>query len=165
MAEGCSFLCVSYAFAAIACEDRRACLHYLCDLFQNSVANQSMTLRIEVDHLISCARRNIVSSSLAMQRIASLLARYPNCCEKLGLLVRLIRDMEREKQRDCRTDRPASQASTKNASNEQDDVGTTNSQNPPATESSVTREPSGVGFECHSRECTLIPLPADSCKF
>ncbi|KAL8454028.1 hypothetical protein Emag_001600 [Eimeria magna] len=70
--------------SSVACEDTQASLRHLCDLFLNGVANKSASLRLEVDHLISRARR-----------IAVLLARYPDCCEQLGVLVRLFRDMGR----------------------------------------------------------------------
>lgn len=46
-----------------------------------------------MDHLIARAEKGEISSSLAMQRIASLLSRYPDCTEKLGVLLRLFRDI------------------------------------------------------------------------
>ncbi|CDJ40855.1 histone deacetylase interacting domain-containing protein, putative [Eimeria tenella] len=76
-----------------ACQDYRVSLRHLCDLFLNGVLNQSVTLRLEVDHLIARAEKGEISSSLAMQRIASLLSRYPDCTEKLGVLLRLFRDI------------------------------------------------------------------------
>ncbi|KAL8275190.1 hypothetical protein Esti_000862 [Eimeria stiedai] len=81
--------------SSVACEDTRASLQYLCDLFLNGIANKSASLRLEVDHLISGARRGKAPASSVMQRIAALLARYPDCCEQLGVLVRLFRDMRR----------------------------------------------------------------------
>ncbi|KAL8439309.1 hypothetical protein Efla_003946 [Eimeria flavescens] len=78
-----------------ACEDRRSCLNYLCDLFLNGVANKSVALRIEVDHLLSRGRQGSISPSFALQRVASLLAGYPDCCEQLGVLMRLFRDLAR----------------------------------------------------------------------
>lgn len=79
---------------------------------------------MEVDHLISQARRGDIPASLAMQRIASLLSRYPDCSEKLGVLIRLFRDVERDKRRRQSAEKLAAQASPRN---EGDDQGLTNS--------------------------------------
>lgn len=95
------------------------CVRHLCDLFLNSVANQSLTLRIEVDHLISRAHSGELFAALAMQRIASLLNRYPDCCEKLGVLIRLFRDMNIHKRRNS-DDVPAHQLRAEDAGNQQD---------------------------------------------
>ncbi|XP_026190661.1 uncharacterized protein LOC34619629 [Cyclospora cayetanensis] len=81
---------------AAACQDRAVCLRYLCDLFLHGVFNQSVALRIEIDHLISRARSGAISASLAMHRIAFLVSRFPDCCEKLGILARLFRDLEKQ---------------------------------------------------------------------
>lgn len=134
-----------YLFAAAACEDRRTCLRYLCDLFLNGVTNQSVALRIEIDHLISRALCGELPASLAMQRIGFLVARYPDCCEKLGVLVRLFRDLEAQKRSRTPGDMSASQLPTQEAGNEQEATETRDSQTPTAPESPFRAKSCTVG--------------------
>lgn len=54
-----------------------------------------------------------------MQRIASLLNRYPDCCEKLGVLIRLFRDISMHKSRNSDVD-PAHELRVENAEDQQD---------------------------------------------
>ncbi|KAL8453810.1 hypothetical protein Emed_000671 [Eimeria media] len=118
--------------SSVACEDTRASLQHLCDLFLNGIANKSASLRLEVDHLVSRARRGKAPASLVIQRIAVLLARYPDCCEQLGVLVRLFRDMGRGTMAKLSSLPSAPQLSPRKEVGEADDThGTNNLQSTP----------------------------------
>lgn len=98
-----------------ACSDRRAGLLHLCDLFLHGVASQSLSLRIEIDHIISRTANKEISAALALQRIAALLLRFPDCSEKLGVLIRLFEDIHIKDLTQAKPKTATAPASTANA--------------------------------------------------
>ncbi|PHJ20907.1 histone deacetylase complex subunit sin3 [Cystoisospora suis] len=73
-------------------------LKAICDLFLEDLANQSPSLRLEFDHLIQRSESDGVPLAATMLRLASLLAKFPHNCEKLGVLARLFVDLHDREQ-------------------------------------------------------------------
>ncbi|CDJ31027.1 histone deacetylase interacting domain-containing protein, putative [Eimeria mitis] len=118
-----------------ACCDRRVGLLHLCDLFLHGVSTQSLSLRIEIDHLISRFINKDISASLALQRIAALLRRHPDSAEKLGVLIRLFKDIHANTTRNDAVNTTTQSNTATNSTQE-----TTNSTNTAASATSTTGE-------------------------